>query len=211
MKTLFIPAKIKLEINGEKISFLKLPKYIAIAYSIQYEDLAFKVKKILSKNHKITKITQVLGCSKPSLPRETQVLILLSDGKFHAISLAIETKLPVYILEDNKIKEIPKEEIENFKRKQKAFYLKFLNSRKVGILISIKPGQENLKKALEFKKKLKNKKSYLFLGNEINSNEFENFPSIELWINTACPRLDMDINLININEIKIPRAKALKI
>ncbi len=205
MKVIFIPTKIKYNLNNEeikKIQSLKLPEKIAIAYSIQYKDITFKLKKALSKRHKITKIVQVLGCSKLSLPKETQAILLLSDGRFHAISLALETNLPIYILEHNKLTKISKQEIEYLKNRQKASYLKFLNANKIGVLISTKPGQENLKKALKFKKKLKDKKSYLFIGDNINVSEFENFSEIKSWINTACPRLDFDNNsIVNLDEI----------
>lgn len=195
MKTLFIPAKIKSEVNVNKIKSLKLPKNIAITYSIQYKDVANKIKTILSKEHKITKFVQVLGCSKPIFPKQTQSILLISSGKFHAISLAIESKLPVYILEHNNLRKISKKEIEFLKNKQKGSYLKFLNEDKIGILISTKPGQENLKKALDFKKKLKDKISYLFISNNINTKEFENF-GLNSWVNTACPRLDAENNSI---------------
>ena len=123
MKTLFIPAKIKTKVNKRKIEALskKLPKNIAIAYSIQFKDIAFEIKKLLS-NH-ITKITQVLGCSSPNFPRDTQAIVLIGSGRFHALSLSSETSLPIYILEKNKLSQIPKSEIESFKNKQKASYL----------------------------------------------------------------------------------------
>ena len=57
--------------------------------------------------------------------------------------------------------------------------------------------------ALKIKNNLKNKKSYLFIGNEINPREFENF-SLSSWLNTACPRLDFDFSVINIREIREP-------
>ncbi len=202
MKTLFIPAKIKSKANKPKILEIskKLPKNIAIAYSIQYKDIAFEIKNILSQTHKITKLVQVLGCSKPNFSKTTQAILLIGSGKFHAIPLALEAKHPIYMLEHNKLRKISKEDIEPFKKKQKASYLKFLNADKIGILVSTKPGQQNLKKALELKKKLKNKKSYLFISNNININEFENF-GLNSWVNTACPRMDMDSNIINIDKI----------
>ncbi len=200
MKTLFIPVKIKSKVNKKKIKSLskKLPKNIAIAYSIQYKDIAFEIKKLLPNN--VTKITQILGCSKPSFPKITQAIILIGSGRFHALSLASEKNLPIYILEKNKLSKIPESEIESLKKIKKASYLKFLNADKVGILVSTKPGQENLKKALELNKKLKDKKSYLFISNNINTSEFENF-GLESWVNTACPRLDMDFPIINIDKI----------
>jgi len=200
MKTLFIPASSKAKINKNKIKSLskKLPKNLAIAYSVQYRDLAFEIRYLLSE-HNITKIIQILGCSKPTFPKNTRAVLLIGSGRFHAIALAYETKLPIYILEKDNLNRISKEEIELFERKQKATYLKFLNSEKVGIIVSTKPGQQNLKKALALRKKLK-KSSYLFIANNIDKSEFENF-GLESWINTACPRLDMDSSIINISKL----------
>lgn len=201
MKTLFIPAKIKSEINTKKIQSLKLPKNISIAYSIQYKDIAFEIKEILSKTHKVTKLIQVLGCSNPTFPKDTKAVLLISSGKFHAVSLAIESKLPIYTLEYNQLRKISEKDIESFKKKQKVSYVKFLHANKIGILVSTKPGQQNLKKALDFKKRLKEKKSYLFISNNIDTREFENF-GLNSWVNTACPRLDMnDSSVINIDKV----------
>ena len=200
MKTLFIPAKSKYKINKEKIKSLKLPKNIAITYSIQFKETAEEIKQIFSKEHNITKTIQILGCSKPKFSKSTQAILLIGSGRFHAISLAMETKKPIYLLENNKLIKISKEEIEELEKKQKASYVKFLNAKKVGILISTKPGQQRLKQALDLK--LKNKDLYYFISNEIDSKEFENF-EIDSWVNTACPRVDMnDSNIININKIK---------
>jgi len=198
MKTLFIPAKTKSEIDEKKISQLKLPINIAIAYSIQYKEIAEKVKEILSKKHKITLTIQVLGCSSPKFPKETEAILLLSSGKFHAVSLAFETGISVYVLESDNLTKISKEEIDLLNKKKMASYMRFLNAEKIGILISTKPGQENLEKALSLK--LKNKKSYLFIGNNIDINEFENF-GINSWVNTACPRMDFDSSIINLKNL----------
>ncbi len=200
MKTIFIPAKSKATLNRSKIKELskKLPKDLVIAYSIQYQELAFEIKRILT-NHNILKIIQVLGCSQPKLPKNTKAVLLIGSGRFHAVSLAYETKLPIYILEKNQLTKVSEKDIELYEKKNKASYVKFLNANNVGILISTKPGQENLQKALNLKKKLK-KNSYLFISNAINIHEFENF-GLDAWVNTACPRLDMDSSVININKI----------
>ena len=102
----------------------------------------------------------------------------------------------------NKLTKISEQDIEILEKKQKTSYLKFLNADKISILISTKPGQQNLKKALETKNKIKNKKSYLFISNNIDVNEFENF-GLDSWVNTACPRLDMeDGRIINFDNLK---------
>ena len=219
-RTIFIPTYSKSKVNKSKILEIskKLPENLAIAYSIQYKRVAEEIKEVLSKQHKITHFTQVLGCSHPlgrspplgcSQPNFSkimpQAILLIGSGKFHAVSLTLETNLPIYILDNNNFQKISEKEIQNLKIQQKASYVKFLNAKEIGILISTKPNQQNLKKALEIKDGLKNqdKSSYLFIANDINTSEFENFPQIQSWINTACPRLDFDARIVNSKEFSL--------
>jgi len=204
VKTIFIETKTKSELNQHKALDIskKLPKNIAIAYSIQYKSLASKIKELLSSKHSITKLIQVLGCSSPKFTKDTEAILLISSGRFHAVSLAYETKIPVYILDHGKLEKISKTDIKNFETRQKAAYMKFLNAKNIGIIISTKPGQSKLKRANDLQDKIKNKDSYLFIANDININEFENF-NIDSWINTACPRMDLNSPLIlNIKDLE---------
>jgi 2-(3-amino-3-carboxypropyl)histidine synthase len=201
MKTLFIPVKDKTRFNKDKLHFPDLKDNIVLAYSIQFQDLAFELKEILSKKYKILNVVQVLGCSSPKLPKNTSSIILLSTGRFHATSLAYESNLPVYVLENNTFSKIDQREIDLLKAKKKSAYMQFLNSSEVGLIISTKPGQENLQKSLSLKKSIKNKKVYSFLANNIDTNEFENF-NLNSWINTACPRMDLNLPIINISDLQ---------
>lgn len=207
MKTLFIPAQLNSKIIPKEIKALNLPKNIGIAYSVQYQKIAIRIKKILSENHKITKFIQILGCSKPVFPKDTQAILAISSGRFHSISLAFKTKIPVYVFEGGNLTKISNEEINSFEKRKRGSYLKFLHSEKIGVLISTKPGQENLKKALSLKDELKKKKTYLFISNELNLREFENFPDIRSWINTACPRMDLDSSVVNISGLNFCNSK----
>ncbi len=204
MKTLFISTKVRTKLDKSKILEIskQLPKNIAVVYSIQYKELASGLNAVIRKNHNITKFIQVLGCSKPSFPKTTQAILLIGDGRFHALSLGFETKLPIYILDNNKLEKITQKDVQVLENRQKTAYLKFLSANEIGILVSTKPGQENLKKSLIFKNSIKKKKSYLFITNNIDVSEFENF-GLDSWVNTACPRIDMNDNsVININRIK---------
>jgi len=201
MDKLFIPAKTKSKLNTK--IFLKeaekLPKNILLAYSIQFQDLAFQIKKILKKN--IVAVFQVLGCSKIKIPKKTQAILLIGSGKFHATSLILESKIPVYLFEGNKINKISSKDLEKLNQTKKTAKLKFFNAEKVGVLISTKPGQQKLNSALEIKSKFKNKNFYFFISNNISPIEFENF-QINSFVNTACPRLDMDKSVINISDLE---------
>jgi diphthamide biosynthesis enzyme Dph1/Dph2-like protein len=202
MKKVFISVISKEKPNYERIRQLieEIPeKNLVVCYSNQYIEIAKELKKIFGE--RILSTIQVLGCSNPKFPEKTEGILFIGEGKFHVVSLAYESKLPTYILEQGKIKKISPQEIEKLEKKEKGMYMKYLNSEKVGVLISTKPGQQRLKKALEFSRNLKDKKAYLFMNNDLNISEFENF-GIDCWINTACPRMDLnDISVINLDKL----------
>ncbi len=200
LKILYIEAKSNLNFQLPLKEIKKLPKELILLYSIQYKRLAESIKKQLELNKiQISKFRQVLGCSKI---KTSPPVLLISTGRFHAQNIYLQA-LIIYILENRKITQISQEEINKLKIQRKTALMKFLNAENIGILVSTKPGQNNLKKAIKLKNKLKNKRkqAYIFLSNNINTNEFENFP-VDSWVNTACEGLVYDSsNIINMNEI----------
>jgi len=198
---LYIPTIQKnLDINLSNKEIAKLPKKLFLAYSIQYKELAKQIKSQLQKNHiKIPKFQQVLGCSKVNT---TLPILLVSTGKFHAQNLMLQTPI-LYVVDGNKIIKVSDKEIQKLKIKKKTALMKFLKADKIGILVSTKPGQERLKDAINLKKKLKNKnkKPFIFISNNIDINQFENF-NIDSWVNTACSGIAMDNpNIINVDDL----------
>ncbi|MFH1500654.1 MAG: diphthamide synthesis protein [archaeon] len=196
MKIMFVDSKRKTsEID---IDFSQLPTKVYLAYSIQYKDLARHIKKklggVVAGSH------QVLGCSKlkTHLP-----ILLIGSGRFHAIQLAISSTQDIYTLEGSKVVKVGSEEVEKAKQKKKGAYLRYLNADSVGVLISTKLGQYNLKQAVSIKSKIKGKKSYLFISNMISGHNLDDFSSIESWINTACPAIHLDSSkIVNAEDVK---------
>jgi len=190
MKTLFIPAKSKVDISVV-LKKVKIKGKIGLITTAQFLNQLPKAKKII-KNSIIA--GQILGCNVSTaekIKNKVNSFLYIGSGKFHPIQAAIKTNKQVYIANPNtnEFSRISKEEIEKKKREQKGKLLKFLASKKLGILVSTKPGQNNLKKALSLQKKLK-KESFIFIFNTLNTEELENFPDIDCWINTACPRIE---------------------
>jgi len=202
MKTMFVEAKLKnVEFNLDKKEILKLPKKLILVYSIQYNDLALSVKgQLKSNNITVSEFQQVLGCSQ--LKKSKLPVLLIGSGRFHAVNLYLQFD-EIYLLEGKKIIKISKQEIEEIRVKRKVALMNFLKADKIGILVSTKPGQENMKKAEDLKKKLKEKgkEVYVFVCNNIDINQFENF-KVQSWINTACFGLANDNSkIINFNEL----------
>jgi len=200
LNLLYIEARQDFEFQLPAKEIKKLPKKLFLAYSLQYKTLAESIRKQLeSKKIKVEKFQQVLGCSriKTNLP-----IFLVSTGKFHAQNLFLQTPI-IYVLENKKIIKVPQPTLDQLKTQRKTALMKFLRADNLGIIVSTKPGQHNLSQALVLKEKLmkKNKQAHIFLSNNINPQQFENFP-VESWVNTACSGLSMDsYSIININEI----------
>ena len=190
MKVLFIEAR-KKNLGIENFNLSILPKDIFLAYSVQFKELAEKLK--IKLGARVKGFQQVLGCSKL---KSNYPILLVSSGKFHALNLALQGN-SVYIL-DNEIKKLDENQVEKLKLKRKAALSRFLASQKIGILVSSKPGQENLETAINLKKKLekKGKEASIFLADNINSSDLENF-NIDSWLNTSCPSLSYDSRILN--------------
>jgi diphthamide biosynthesis enzyme Dph1/Dph2-like protein len=202
MKTLFFGVTVKKEPCYEKVLNLIeniKESNIAICYSNQFVNVAKAIKNKISKN--ITNFLQILGCSNPKFSKETEAILVIGQGKFHTVSIAYESGLPTYVLENDKIWQVSKDNVEKMKKRDMGMMLKYLNSEKVGILVTTKPGQERLEKAIRYKRNLKDKKSYIFIANQIDTSQFENF-GLDCFVNTACPRMDLnDGNIINLSKV----------
>jgi diphthamide biosynthesis enzyme Dph1/Dph2-like protein len=100
------------------------------------------------------------------------------------------------------LEKISKNQIEKINKKTKAKISKFLLSENIGILISTKSGQKTNPEKLKLKIKKLGKTPYLFKSNNINVLEFENFPQIPIYINTACPGLAIENpKILNLSDI----------
>ena len=60
-----------------------------------------------------------------------------------------------------------------------------------------KKGQGRMQDALKLKKELKDKNVFIFMFETLDFNSLENFPFIDVWVNTACPRIMDDWEKIN--------------
>ncbi len=117
----------------------------------------------------------------------------------------MQNKRPIIIYSNGSSAVVGEREIKEHQEKLKNACNRFLHADNIGILVSLKPGQENMKLAEKLKekitKKYPEKKVFLFISNAINTNEFENF-DIDFWINSACPGLLNDSpKIANLDEI----------
>jgi len=199
MKRLFIPAEAEVDIIHVIEKALKrLPKKIGLLTTAQHLSQLKKGKGFLEKSGKEAVLGgQILGCNQENaekIAEKVDCFLFIGSGCFHpsGVLLKINKKIIIANPYSGEISEISEAEMEMLKKKKKGALLKFHSAKNIGILISTKPGQCNLEEAQKLKKKYNEKKFYLFVGDTFDFNELENFPFIECWVNTACPRIAED-------------------
>lgn len=178
----------------------------------QLEASGIKVKLLKPKH--CLKQGQILGCSIEEFKTKADMFLVVSNGLFHAKALLLNNKKPVIVLNPHtkRFQVLTNKDIQQLKLWIQANLKAFFQAKKIGVLITTKPGQRFMQSGLETLKKIehrfKEKIFYRFLINNIGILELENFSSIECWLNTGCPRVIEDfqetpkINILNIEELK---------
>ena len=199
MKTLFIPAKSDIEIKLPKNVLEKLPEKIGLVTTIQHLHKLNDVKRQFKKAHIGG---QILGCDTglaEKISNKVDAFLYIGTGKFHPMEVYRKTKKNVFIYNpiSKTLSKVDKKEIERMEKRKKGALLKFLSAKEIGVLVSTKSGQRNMKAVEILKKKYKEKNFYIFLFNTLDFNELENFNFVEVWVNTACPRIIDDWEKFN--------------
>lgn len=213
MKAIFLQTRYIGKVDLSKINLDILPKKIGLVTTTQFLGKIEEIKNYLEQNGKEAFIDkekqrnagQLLGCdvgAAAKIQDNVDAFLYIGSGEFHPLGVALNTNKGVFTFNPvsgvfSKLKE---EEIEKYKKSKKANYARFLYAQKIGIMVTIKPGQYSYSKALGIKKKLeeKGKKCFIFVFDTLDANEINNFPFIEFWINTACPRIADDKDKRNI-------------
>ncbi len=189
----------------------ELGKKVGLITTVQHIKELPKAKKFLESRGKkifIDKGTtyegQVLGCNvKAATEVESKVdcFLYIGTGEFHPLGVALETNKKVITADpfSEQVREISEEEKKKYLAKKAARIDKAKDCKNFGILISIKLGQYKMEIAEKIKKKL-GKGAHIFLADNIRAEDLMNFPQIDCWVNTACPRIvDDDLGKLIVN------------
>ncbi|MEM2102983.1 MAG: diphthamide biosynthesis enzyme Dph2 [Candidatus Bathyarchaeia archaeon] len=189
------------------LPWLKPWKNIGLITTVQHVHKLDVAKDILVKANKTVMIGdarrlkyagQVIGCdysNAKAIEPEIDAFLFVGGGKFHALGVSLATSKPT-IVADPYEKRAYRIEAEAQKiRKQRMTQISEAKKAETfGVLIGLKPGQNRLKQAVEIKKKLedKGKHAWLFVLKEIIPEALMQFPVVDAFVNTACPRLALD-------------------
>ena len=202
MKIMMVEGRYKGEINLSNLDTDILPKRIGLATTVQFLDYVDGIKLFLQSKGKeifVDKMRQkyegqLLGCDQGAAVKikdNVDAFLYIGTGVFHPLGISLNVDKEVFCYDPLHavMSKIDRKQVERYNAKRKGAYLKFLQAKEIGFLVSLKPGQNNFKKAIEWKNKLKDKNCYIFAFDTLDFNQIENFPFVECWVNTACNRI----------------------
>ena len=231
MDHMLIDAKFEgksIKLNDDTVQHIKNKGYkvIALYAAVQFTHLLepimkqldeLGVKIISSKPARTNEKYQLLGCitykEALRLEEEPEAFLYVGDGVFHPRALVLAQR------EEENFKEIirydpvadklilmGKDDCEMIFKKYNASLAKFLMAENIGVLITIKPGQQQFRVSKKLKEVFPDKNIYFFAEDTIDYTHLEDFNFIQSWVNSACPRIGFDdavnlpIGMINITD-----------
>ena len=214
-KTLFIPCycqKDPLPALSEALKIINKNNFkkISVALTVQHLNRKEQVRKFLEDSGvKVTSEQQVIGCRMDNIDSEADACLFIGSGRFHPLRIARLFEKTVICANplSGRADTITSEEIEFCNKRDMRRILKAAKGTVFGIIVSTKPGQQNLKFAFKLKEGIesKGKKAFIIAGDEINPHNLMGF-KVDAFINTACVRLvddDFEKPVLNPGEIEI--------
>jgi 2-(3-amino-3-carboxypropyl)histidine synthase len=140
---------------------------------------------------------QVLGCDYFGLKRiQSQVDSFLIIGSyFHGLGAALSVEKPTILADpyDETVKILDPDRDQIIRRRY-AMVDKAKSANSFGIIVSTKPGQSNPQIALSILKQIEEtgKKAVILYADEIVPAKLLDFSDIDVFVDTACPRLALD-------------------
>lgn len=180
---------------------------IGLATTVQHVQTIDEAKELLVRAGKTVMVGdagrlnypgQVVGCdysNAKSIAADVEGFLFIGGGHFHALGLALSTSKPTVVADpyekraysiDEEAQKVQKQRWASIQEAQKA--------KTFAVLVGLKPGQKQLEEALTIREKLEKtgKDAYLFAVREVTPEAVMNFPTVDAYVNTACPRISLD-------------------
>ena len=197
---------------------------IGLATTVQHLDTLKQIRTMLLKAGKTVMVGncgetlypgQVIGCNYSnvtSIVGQVEAFLFVGGGMFHALGIALSTSKPTIIADpyDSRAFSINAETQKIIK--QRWTCIEEAQKAKVfGIIVGLKPGQKHFDQSVEVKELAEKhgKMAFLLAGREIAPETLLEFPSIDAYVNTACPRISLEApqkfskSVLTVNEFMV--------
>lgn len=156
------------------------------------------LKVLIGRGSGVKYAGQVLGCNYTSpLEVENQVegFLFIGEGLFHPLGLSLLTGKPVLALNPLTCSMRDMTALKRkYLRQKYASIVKARSGKVFGILVGLEPGQFKLGQAEGLKKLIERlgMEAYLLGFNYLDASMLEAYTWIDVFVNTACPRLSLE-------------------
>jgi len=206
----YVEAKAKISIKEavtEALAYLESWSKIGLATTIQHVHQLDEAKNMLQNAGKTVFVGdadpvkypgQVIGCdfvNARSVSENVEAYLFVGGGRFHAMGVALATGKPTIVADPYERRAYPiQDEVRRVIKQRWGNIAEAKDAKSFGVLISLKSGQMRLKDAMKIKEKLEQNglKATLLALREVTSSALMQFPGIDAFVNTACPRLSLD-------------------
>jgi 2-(3-amino-3-carboxypropyl)histidine synthase len=197
---------------------------IGLATSVQHLQFLDQAREILTRAGKTVEVGdagqiayagQVTGCNYSnvkSIANEVEAFLFMGGGLFHALGIALNTSKPTFIADpyDKRAFNVDSEAQKILKQRW-ACVQEAQNAKSFGIIVGLKLGQKHLDEALKVKAAAEKheKSAFLMVGREITPETLLEFPTLDAYVNTACPRISLEASakfskpVLTINEFMV--------
>ncbi len=208
--TLYVETRANVSVDAAVIQALPLLNgygRVGLATSVQHLETLKQVKQILTDLGKTVLIGnagqleyagQVIGCNYSNVKTvadQVDAFLFIGGGIFHALGIALGTSKPTIIADpyDNRAYSIT-DQAQRLLKQRFASIQEAANAKTFGILVGLKPGQKHLERALWVKAlaEKNGREAFILAGRELTPETLLEFPSIDAFVNTACPRISLD-------------------
>jgi 2-(3-amino-3-carboxypropyl)histidine synthase len=208
--TVYLEARANITVSDvvkKSVSLLSKYSKISLATTVQHVQMLDEAREILVRAGKTVVIGdagqtnypgQVLGCdysNVKSVANDVEAFLFVGGGRFHALGIALATSKPTIIADpyENRAYSIS-DETQKILKQRWASIEEAKHAKTFGVIIGLKPGQKRLEDGLKVKEIAeKNRKTaFLFSIREILPEALMEFPSVDAYVNTACPRISLD-------------------
>jgi len=208
--TIYMEARAKISVKAavkKAIPLLEPWSNIGLVTTVQHVHKLDEAKILLLEAGKTVAIGdaglvkhpgQVIGCNfsnAQSVSEEVEAFLFVGGGRFHAIGVALATAKPTIIADPYEKRAYSiHDEVPRILKQRWASISEAKGAENFGVLIGLKSGQNRVREAVKIKEKLQKsgRKATLLALREITSNALMQFPNIDAFVNTACPRLSLD-------------------
>ncbi|PIX31586.1 diphthamide biosynthesis enzyme Dph2 [Candidatus Bathyarchaeota archaeon CG_4_8_14_3_um_filter_42_8] len=208
--TIYVEARATMNVNAaveKALPMLENWQKIGLTTTVQHVQTLDDVREILLRAGKTVVIGdagrlnypgQVIGCdysNAKSIANDVEAFLFIGGGKFHALGVALSTSKPTIVADpyEKRAYSVDKE-AEKIIKQRWASIEEAKKAKTFAVLVGLKPGQKKLEEALDVKKKLEEsgKTACLFVAKEVTPEVLMEFPTVEAYVNTACPRVSLD-------------------